>query len=207
MIELIFAAIAYLLLLPVLILIPMKLSFMNKVLLSSGAFFISIVCILASTVIPFLSVMIIFALILILSAYFLETRFRSFLLRSTESAENRLIPERDRPGQHGLKQAASGQIETAPPAELKGVSGYDVQRNSMDATGNLELGGYEEYSKEPSIPPYEEEEDVFDFENQLQEWDPPAKEKEPVQHDAIASSTLLSDEELEYNRLFFESRN
>jgi hypothetical protein len=206
----VFAIIAYLLLLPVLTLVPIKLAFKQKVLVSSSALLLTILCMLASLVISLYQVMIIFILLLLLSTYFLETRLKPLFLHTSKIPENRSTTENSVRSQQEMNDRH--EPETDVPSEVS----EDVHRNDYieesffppDSSENvleefIDEKDYKEMEKVESFPP----EEWDDLEKQIQEWDPLSKEEDLMKERGGLSSTLTSEEEEEYNRLFFETKN
>ena len=208
MLDLIFVVIAYLLLLPVLILVPMKLSFKHKMMMSIGALFLTVLCVLANRVIPLYQVMIIFTLLLLLSTYFLETRLRPQFLHSLKTPEDQFKTQ-----SKGVLEEEAVQLrtDTGSPLEVKEAEEKDgyieeqpLYKNSLNINEEMiDVNVDQAVSEVQSTPLYEVEDEWEDIEKQLQEWEHSSK------MDSIpdSSSILSAEEEEEYNRLFSETKN
>ena len=205
--ELVFAIIAYLLLLPVFLIAPMKLSFKHKVLISSGSLFLTIFCILATSVIPLYQTSFIFALLLLLSTYILETRLRPLFFHSTKASKYHFTF-----GRNGMKgKEIEVNISPVVKAEAEKV-GYingpsihivppeDKMVENSDVISNQE-------NREVSPQSINESEDEWvDLERQLQDWNPPTEENDFTEYGEGVFSTLSKEEEV-YHRLFSEMKN
>jgi hypothetical protein len=218
----VFALIAYLLLLPILRLVPIKLAFKYKVLVSACALSLTILCVLAGNVIPLYQVIIIFSLFLLLGSYFLETRLKSVFNHSSKTSDNHFttksfgaIGQDRREGTTLLHHigAPSGNDEEAREDYIEERFPYT---GSEKITDSPEEDIVAKEISELDFPPRSNMEDVTtplyetewdDLERQFQEWDPPSKQKEFIKDNTMPSSTVSSEEEEEYNRLFSEVKN
>ncbi|PFG05520.1 hypothetical protein [Bacillus sp. es.034] len=215
MIDLVvFAVVGYLLLLPVVVFTPIKWTFKHKVLISTGAFFLTLLCLVISSVIPLYQVMVIFALLLLLSTYFLETRLRPLFLHSSNTSENHFEPYSKEKSKQEIMEETGQDPITLPKVE-SGVEkegfieeiplGLISTVNSMEE--NLDEDLNKEGEKHPIHSSQTDGEELDDFELQLQDWDSFSKQRVPSSANTIPSSGPSKEEEEEYNRLFFESKN
>jgi hypothetical protein len=221
----VFALIAYLLLLPILTLAPIKLTFMHKALVSACALLLTILCVLAGNVIPLYQVIIIFSLLLLLSSYFLETRLKSIFIHSSKTSDNHFTTkgfgtiEKDRRGEMTLphnKSAPSVNDEEAREDHIEELFPHTSPEKIIDSPEeDIEEKVVKEIS-ESDFPPLSKLEDATtplyesewdDLERQFQLWDPPSKQKDIKKDKTMPSNTVSSKEEEEYNRLFSEVTN
>lgn len=211
MIDLVvFAVVAYLLLLPVIVFTPIKWTFKHKVLISTGAFFLTLLCIVISSVIPLYQAMIIFALLLLLSTYILETRLRPLFLHSSNISENHFESYSKEKSKQEIVEETSQDPITLPKVESvvekEGfIEELPLSVNNIEEKPDEYL--HQEEEKFPIDPSQMEGEELDDFELQLQDWDTLSKQGDPAMATSIHSSELSKEEEEEYNRLFFESKN
>ncbi|MGG4166860.1 hypothetical protein ABEW00_05155 [Rossellomorea vietnamensis] len=211
MIDLVvFALVAYLLLLPVIIYNPMKLTLRHKVLISTGAFFLTLLCLVIGSIIPLYQVMIIFALLLILSTYILETRLRPLFLHSSNTSENHFEFYSIENSKQEIVEETSRDTIILPKVESavekEGfIEEIPLSVNKMEE--KLDESLHKEAEKYPNDPSRMEGEELDDFELQLQDWGSLSKQRDPASAATIPSSGLSKEEEEEYNRLFFESKN
>ncbi|MGM0853320.1 MAG: hypothetical protein ACQEWI_12015 [Bacillota bacterium] len=197
----VFALIAYLLLFPILTLVSKKLAFKHKVLVSASALLFTILCILASLVIPLYQVMIIFTLLLLLSTYFLETKLRPLFLHPSKPPENRSTTENSVISQQEMNERPE------PETDVSSEVSEDVQRDDyIEEPFSYPSSSENVYKemKEVESSPLEEWDDL---EKQIKGRYPPSQEGDLMKESGISSSTLTSEEEEEYNRLFFETKN
>ncbi|MEI2664589.1 hypothetical protein [Rossellomorea sp. LJF3] len=211
MIDLVaFAVVAYLLLLPVIVFNPMKWTFKHKVLISTGAFFLTLLCIVISSFIPLYQTMIIFTLLLLLSTYFLETRLRPLFLHSSNPSENHFESyNKENSKQEILEETSQDTITLSKVESVVEKEGF-IEEFPLSVSNKEEKPDeylYKEAEKYPDNPSQMEGEELDDFELQLQDWDTHLKQGDRESSTLIPSSGLSKEEEEEYNRLFFESNN
>lgn len=210
MIDLVvFAVIAYLLLLPIIVLNPMKWTFKHKVRVSTGAFFLTLLCIVIGSIIPLYQAMIIFALLLLLSTYILETRLRPLFLHSSNTSENHFESYSKEKSKQEIMEETSQDTISLPKVESVVEKEGFIEELPL-SVNNIEEKPDEYLYKEekfPNDPSQMEGNELDDFELQLQDWDTLSKQGDVAFATSIPSSELSKEEEEEYNRLFFESKN
>ncbi|PFA64573.1 hypothetical protein CN378_15440 [Bacillus sp. AFS015802] len=210
--DVVSAVVAFLLLLPILILVPMKLSYKQKVLISTGALLLTLLCVLAGRVIPLYQVLIIFVLLLLLSTYFLETRVRPLFLQSTNTSDIYFTSEIKETSQQEFEESPA--LDTVPTTKGKRVpekEGYieEIPLKSISSVHILEEEIEDNVYKDedfPSHSPFSVDEERDRLDEQLEDWNPLSPQTDSLRYDTIPSSSLSQEEEEEYNRLFFETK-
>jgi hypothetical protein len=192
--SLIFASVAFVLLLPFLKFIPVKLSLKQKAVLSALSFCITILALIGKEFLPFISMMAILVLLTGLTAYIAQSRIR---IESTVK-HHEFHPDPHFP-------AASHH----EPENYETVTDAYESRDKTVSESNLQEGASEDFIKE----------DEEDYIKEL-EWDKPEVERldpdavhAPVYEDdlplidkelpgEIEAPLETDEEEEEYNRLF-----
>ncbi|OIU70739.1 hypothetical protein [Rossellomorea aquimaris] len=193
--TLLFAAGAFVLLVPFLRFIPMKLTLKQKVILSSLSFCITVLALIGKEFLPFISVIAILALLTGLTAYIAQSRIHN----ESTAHLHELHPEPHFP-------AASHQ---GPERNNETVNDTDESRNETISESNLLEGSSENFIKEDNQDYIKElewdEAEVKHFEPEA--GDAPVYEEElPFIADglleAVEAPLEVDEEEEEYNRLF-----
>jgi hypothetical protein len=195
---LLFAAGAYLLLLPFLKFIPIQLSFKQKVILSAISFGVTIVALIGSEFLPFISVLAILILLTGLMAYLVQSRLQNRLTPLHPEPQPEHAPPASQPHQPKSYETTNEHTNHNPDEETESeiIHIKDTEEDSFDE-GQLD---------------YIEELDWKDNEpglvNSLDHEEAAAGEELPVIEDMIPElianppSTIKDEEEEEYARLF-----
>jgi hypothetical protein len=201
---LLFAAGAYLLLLPFLKFIPIQLSFKQKVILSALSFGATIVALIGSEFLPFISVLAILILLTGLMAYLVQSRLKNRLTPLHPEPQPEHTPPASQPHEPEIYKTTNEHTNYDPDEEK------ESEIIPIKDTDDFIDEGQHDYIEELD---WKENEDVHrEFENDLDHKEAAAGEELPVIEDRIPelitdpSSTIKDEEEEEYARLFSGSK-
>jgi hypothetical protein len=203
---LLFAAGAYLLLLPFLKFIPIQLSFKQKVILSALSFGVTIVALIGSEFLPFISVLAILILLTGLMAYLVQSRLQNRITPLYPEPKPEQTPPASQPHEPKTYETTNEYTNYDPDeeTELEIIPIRDAEEDSFDE-------GQHDYIEE--LDWKENEDEHREFENDLDHEEVVAGEELPVIEDRILelitdpSSTYKDEEEEEYARLFSGSKS
>lgn len=202
---LLFAAGAYLLLLPFLKFIPIQLSFKQKVMLSSLSFGVTIVALIGSEFLPFTSVLAIMILLTGLMAYLVQSRLKNRLTSLHPEPQPEHTPPASQPHEPKIYETTKEPTNYDPDEETESeiIRIKDTEEDSFDE-------GQHDYIEE--LEWKENEDEVREFVNDLAHEESAAGEELSVIEDRIPellidpSSSIKDEEEEEYARLFSGSK-
>jgi hypothetical protein len=198
---LLFAAGAYLLLLPFLKFIPIQLSFKQKVILSSLSFGVTIVALIGSDYLPFISILAILILLTGLMAYLVQSRLQNRITLLHPEPKPEHTPPASQPHEPQIYETTNEHTNYDADEETESeiIPIKDTEEDSFDE-------GHHDYIEE--LDWKENEGEHSEFVNDLGYEEVAAGEELPVIEDRIPelitdpSSTIKDEEEEEYARLF-----
>jgi hypothetical protein len=202
---LLFAAGAYLLLLPFLKFIPIQLSFKQRVILSALSFGVTIVALIGSEFLPFISVLAILILMTGLMAYLVQSRLQNRLTPLHPEPQPEHAPPASQPHQPKTYETTNEHTNHNPDEETESeiIHIKDTEEESFDE-------GQLDYIEE--LDWKENEDEHREFANDIDHEEVAAGEELPVIEDMIPelitnpSSPIKDEEEEEYARLFSASK-
>jgi hypothetical protein len=202
---LLFAAGAYLLLLPFLKFIPIQLSFKQKVILSSLSFGVTIVALIGSDYLPFISILAILILLTGLMAYLVQPRLQNRLTPLHPEPKPEHTPPASQSHEPKTYETTNEDTNYDPDEETESEI-FHIKDTEEDSFDEGQLDYIEELDWK------ENEDEHREFVNDLDYEEVAAGEELPVIEDMIPelitdpSSTIKDEEEEEYARLFSGSK-
>jgi hypothetical protein len=195
---LLFAAGAYLLLLPFLKFIPIQISFKQKVILSSLSFGVTIVALIGSDYLPFISILAILILLTGLMAYLVQSRLQNRITPLHPEPKPEHTPPASQPHEPKTYETTNEDTNYDPDDEPESeiIHIKDTEEDSFDEGQHDYIEELDWRDNEPGLV------------NGLDHEEAAAGEELPVTEEVIPelitdpSSTIKDEEEEEYARLF-----